>query len=155
MGADRDGFRPKRRSERRRDVAAGPAAIAPRHIPARARRQFVRDRIKPRRAPGMTTQDAREPDPKPRPKAKPPHGILGVFRAGRQIAALPAHQRRQRIPIDAQQEDRRPKVSGYGPFGRRRRAGGAHGGVLNRSGAVSRWGLVGAVIRGGDRCLGR
>jgi hypothetical protein len=90
---------PAMRSARRR-VDATPAAVAPGQIPARPRRSRCRNVVYARRAPGLAAQQPRQRHPSAAPKTKAFDRFVGIGRAGRQMPAVVADQRRQRVPIE-------------------------------------------------------
>src|SRR5208337_2535907 len=111
LSGSRNAGRPYRPGapEARRSVAAeAPATVAPRLRPGRAGRNRLRRRIESRAAPGMAATDARSAHPRPGPSAVTGDRLVGIGRATRQVAALPADQARQRELVEPNQRMRRP-----------------------------------------------
>ena len=79
-------------------VAPSPPPVAP-GCQGVARVGNVGDGVEPVGAPGMAAADARERQPAAAPGAVAIDGFERVFRAGRQVPALPADQRLQRPAI--------------------------------------------------------
>jgi len=108
---------------RRDRVGAAPAAIAPRQVPSRPRRQRVGHEVEAGRAERLAAQHACERHPSAGPKAMAREGFVGILRAGRQVPAVPADQGRQGELIRLHRrpgEDlrrARPRFSGRRNFG--------------------------------------
>ena len=76
-------------------VGAAPAAVAPRQIPPRSRRRRVGDEVEAGGAERLAAQHARERHPSAGPEAMACEGLVGILRAGRQVSAVQADERRQ------------------------------------------------------------
>ena len=86
--------------QRRGSVArATPAAVAPRRIPVRAGAAPARHAVDARRAPRLAAHQTRERHPATGPQAVAVERLVGIFRAGRQMAAMEADERRERVVI--------------------------------------------------------
>jgi len=90
---------PAMRSGRRR-VDAAPAAVAPGQIPARPRRSRCRNVVEALGAPWVAAREPRQRHPRAGPESKSVERLIGIGRAGRQVPAIVADQRRQRVPIE-------------------------------------------------------
>ena len=90
------------------DVVATPASVAPRPIPSGLICHFGWHRIVSRSAARPTTLKASQPHPRTRPQAEAADRLLGVFRARRQIAALPPHKGGQCHPVKPDQKHAGP-----------------------------------------------
>src|SRR4051794_30225000 len=77
-----------------------PPAVAPGRVPMCALPHSFRNAIDARGAPWMATQEARERHPRAGPKPVTVEGLVGKLRAGGQMPAMEADQRRQCVPID-------------------------------------------------------
>ncbi len=84
-------------------VDAAPASVPPRQIPSRARRPGQRHVVDPRGAPGLAAQQPRQRHPAAAPQSEPLDRLVAIDRTGRQMAAIVADQRRQRVPVDPDQ----------------------------------------------------
>jgi hypothetical protein len=82
---------------------AAPAAVTPRQVPVRPRRQRSRDNIEAGCPVGMTASEPGERHPAARPQSEAVDGLVRVGRAGGQVAAMEPDQCRQRIAIEADQ----------------------------------------------------
>ena len=80
---------------RRDRVGASPAAIAPRQVPSRPRRQRVGHEVEAGGAERLAAQHPCERHPSAGPKAMAREGLVGILRAGRQVPTVPADQWRQ------------------------------------------------------------
>lgn len=100
---------------RRAAIAAAPIAQCPGRIPRRAWLD-ARRRIIAVPAEGMAPAHARKPHPPPSPRAMRADGIGGIGGAGRQIAALPPDQRRERplIKLDQREQAARRQAGRHG-----------------------------------------
>src|SRR5207244_12611705 len=72
-------------------------------IPAGFSGQRGGHEIEPGAAERMAAQQPRQRHPAAGPQAKPADRLVGVFRAGRQVPAMPADQRREGVAIDLDQ----------------------------------------------------
>jgi len=88
---------------RRGDRPVAPASISPRQVPARTARQGPRNEVQSRRPQGMAAAEARERHPPAGPQAEARQRLVGIFRAGRQVAAMVADQRREGVSVDLYQ----------------------------------------------------
>ena len=84
-------------------VDAAPSRKAPRQIPSCIRRRALRDIVDAGRAPGLAAQQPRQRHPAARPQTETRDGLVGIHRAGGQMPALVADQRRQRVAVDPDQ----------------------------------------------------
>ena len=82
-----------------RSVRPAPASVTPRQPPPRPRRQRLRHEIESRRAKRVTAREPGERHPAARPQTEAGQCLVGIIRAGRQVAAMKTDQRRQRIAI--------------------------------------------------------
>ena len=87
-------------------ISAAPSTIAPRQIPALIDGQRCRDEIEPRCSPGMTAAQPRQCHPSSGPQSEAADRLVGIGRAGRQMAAVKPDQRRESVAIDADQSAR-------------------------------------------------
>jgi hypothetical protein len=84
-------------------IDPAPSCVAPRQVPTRSRRQRVRNEVQPGCAPGMAAQQAGERHPAAGPQSKSFERLVSIVRAGRQVPAMKADQRRERVAIDFHQ----------------------------------------------------
>ncbi len=84
-------------------VDAAPAPVAPRQIPSRTRRPRQRHVVDAGCAPGLAAQDPRQRHPSAAPQAEAFDRFVAIDRACRQMPAVVADQRRQRVPVDPDQ----------------------------------------------------
>jgi hypothetical protein len=99
-----DGCPPAACSGSRRVVVhATPSPIAPWQIPARPRRQSLRDKIETGRSPRVAAQQARQRHPSARPQAETVDRLVGIVGAGRKVPAAGADQPRQRVSVERNQ----------------------------------------------------
>src|SRR4051812_37710507 len=76
-------------------VGAPPAAIAPRQIPAGVLRHLLGNEIEAGGSPRMTPGEPRKRHPAAGPEAVPSDRLVGIGRAGRQMPAMKAQERRE------------------------------------------------------------
>jgi len=88
---------------RRGDRPVAPASISPRQVPARTARQGLRNEVQSRRPQRMAAAEARERHPPAGPQAEARQRLVGIFRAGRQVAAMVADQRGEGVSVDLYQ----------------------------------------------------
>jgi hypothetical protein len=83
----------------RNRIRAAPAAITPRHIPARIAGQRARHEIETGGAERMAAGEPGRGHPATGPQAESADRLLGIFGAGRQVPAVPAEERRKRVVV--------------------------------------------------------
>ena len=84
-------------------VDAAPSPVTPRQIPSRARRLRRRDVVDTRSAPRLAAQQARQGHPSAAPQSETLDGFVTIDRACRQMPAIVANQRRQRVAVNPDQ----------------------------------------------------
>jgi hypothetical protein len=90
-------------ASRSRAVDAAPASVAPWQIPARTRRRDERHIVDAGCAPRLAAQDPRQRHPSAAPQAEAFDRFVAIHRTCRQVPAVVADQRRQRVPVDPDQ----------------------------------------------------
>ena len=111
VGAPPSGLR-RRQIDSRSRIGSAPTAVAPWQIPVRVGRWRGWDEIEPGGPERVTSAEAGQRHPAARPQAEAADCLLGIGRAGREMAAIEADQRGERIAIGRDQpasgEPRRP-----------------------------------------------
>ncbi len=82
-----------------RVVPPRPPPETPRRVPMCAGRRFIRYAVDAGRAPWLAARQPRERHPAAGPQPVAVERLVGIFRAGRQVAAVEADQRRERVAI--------------------------------------------------------
>ncbi len=80
-------------------VPPRPPPETPRRVPMCAGRRFIRYAVDAGRAPWLAARQPRERHPAAGPQPVAVERLVGIFRAGRQVAAVEADQRRERVAI--------------------------------------------------------